>query len=271
MIDDFPHVSLCKCENCGHHFTVPSVNESLRSKYYNELNSEYFLNNTFNHLNDKHDYIFNLISKYKKGGEILEIGCGNGFLLEKFRLKGWNAYGIEPSNNAVEFIQQNFSKINIKNQFLDYNSYKSKSFDLILLFDVIEHLSNPVETILLANYYLKNGGLLVIGTGNIKSVNAIISKNNWGYFGSWEHISFYSPKSMKYLLSRNKFNILKIKKTSYNSSYITNIFLLIRNLFIIIKNNVKYILNNVINKQHNYEKTKLTFDHMIIISEKYDS
>lgn len=74
-----------------------------------------------------------------------------------------------------------------------------------MLFDVVEHLTSMDELMSLFKHYLKPDGMLVIGTGNINSATAKINGKTWAYFSGWEHVSFFSPESAEFLLTKHGF------------------------------------------------------------------
>jgi len=88
----------------------------------------------------------------------------------------------------------------------------SHHFDVITLFEVIEHLKDPCPLISHCHSLLKPNGLMVIGTGNACSWTARIQGKRWEYFSidnHGGHISFYNPKSMQALAEKTQFTVIK--------------------------------------------------------------
>ncbi|NMB82159.1 MAG: class I SAM-dependent methyltransferase [Ignavibacteria bacterium] len=262
-------VKLCLCKNCGHHYSVPRLNDFLINQYYSLDLSEYYRSDSVpdNILKKENEEIVELINNYKAPGQVLEIGCGNGFLLNEFKKKGWECLGIEPSEQAVKFGKE-ILNLNIHKGYLNDCQCRNNSFDLVILMDVIEHISEPQKFMNSILSYLKNDGILVIGTGNICSLNAIIARSAWSYFGSWEHISFYSPRSIRFLLSKVGLSHIKIIKRSYSGSKVSNLLSLIKNIKIVIKNAIKEVLNLLLNKSLKLQKVGLSSDHILVLANK---
>ncbi|MCX6164391.1 MAG: class I SAM-dependent methyltransferase [Ignavibacteriae bacterium] len=261
-----PNLLLNKCKACFHHFANPQIKSDFLEKYYFEYNSEYYNLDIApnNHLTREHKLIYKKISEISNGGKILEIGCGFGFLLNEFPDSKWEKYGVEPSKFASNFAKKNFN-INIHNGFLNFDTFESHFFDAIIFFDLIEHLKYPNEFLKIVKHYLKPKGIIVFGTGNISSINAKLSGKLWSYFSSWEHISFYSPSSVKYLFLKNNLKLLKIDKLSYCGSNFLNNKYFFTNIFVIhFKNFLKKTLNNLLKRNYIYSYYKLAFDHMIV-------
>ncbi|MBI5401967.1 MAG: class I SAM-dependent methyltransferase [Ignavibacteriae bacterium] len=267
-----PDVSLYICRYCGHHYASPQIKSSYLNIYYYEFNSEYYNLNSEpkDNLPEEHRKIYNLIRKKIDKGRVLELGSGFGFLLNEFPDDKWEKYGVEPSKFASTFAGNKFN-IKIKNGFLNYGDYLPNSFDLIIFFDLIEHLKNPNEFADLIKSYLKADGLIVFGTGNINSINSKLSGNLWSYYSSWEHISFFSPKSAGVFLNNNGLELIEIIKLPYNGTFLTNVKNFIKNLTVVrMKNMVKFFLNIFNNKKFTYSYYNLSFDHMLVFGKIKD-
>jgi SAM-dependent methyltransferase len=247
------------CNNCGHSFLSPVLKGEIITDYYTILNSEYFDKEPI-HYRQKDDLkIFNRIYDIKSSGKVLEIGCGNGFLLNLFKGKGYECIGIEPSPKAANYAKEKLG-LNVLNQLLDQNTFDESQFDVILLMDVIEHLYHPNELMQICNKILKKDGILVILTGDINAINAKLWQEKWYYFYSWEHISFFSKKSLLYLTKRNGFSLLSIRSVSHINGFLYNLYTLI------IHNPLMYIYNFYIKKR--YKHINLAFDHILLIVKK---
>jgi 2-polyprenyl-3-methyl-5-hydroxy-6-metoxy-1,4-benzoquinol methylase len=250
-----------RCNNCQHHYLSPVINNELLNEYYSKLNSVYYTetNTDTNHLSIENEFIFKLINKYLPNGKVLEIGCGYGFLLNCFHKHGYETIGVEPSPHASTFAKNKLG-LNIIDSFINEDSFEENFFDIILLFDVVEHISNMDEMKRIIMKSLKPGGLLVIGTANINSLSAKFSGKGWKYFSCWEHVSFFSHRSINYFLNDLEMTPIIIKNRSYVGSFCYNSL----EFFKII---LKKIINPFIKEQKRY-KYNLCFDHMVIIAKK---
>lgn len=271
-IKEKPESFLYKCSSCGHHYTNPQISQELLTHYYSELNSEYYnlVDKPTNHLEKEHQDIVDIVLRYQRPNAIakktiLEIGSGCGFLLNRFDSDCWQKYGVEPSSYAASFAS-NELKLDIHKGFLTNDLFPGDFFDVILLFDVIEHLKIPRELMDIIRHQLKPGGLLIIGTGDIRSLNAMVSGAHWGYFASWEHLSFFSPETIKFLLNKNGFTPEKIFRRSYQGG-------LLRNYVVLFKNIVKKLTVFLVGKSSKYSHTnyQITLDHLIVVARKRQS
>ncbi len=210
--------SLNKCINCGVVFLNPMYDDTELMHFYPQ--SEYYayhtdfenLVNEPNTLKSKLKKIFKTSKEYKElysnPGNVLDIGCGNGFYINKLKNKGWKVKGVEPSKVASEI--GNSIGLNIFNGSLIDAKYQDNEFDLIYSHHSFEHIYNPNETLVEINRVLKKDGKLFIGIPNFGGMNAKVWGRYWYYLGAPVHTFNYSPKNITLLLEKNKFKVEKI-------------------------------------------------------------
>lgn len=159
---------------------------------------------------------------YRKTNNILDLGCGMGFFLEEAKAKGWNVYGTEFSDNAVEGgrkIGVNMSKAPITT-----DTFANEMFDVITSFEVIEHINNPLEEIKIIQNILRSGGMMYVTTPNYNAIERILLKDRYDIFEYPEHLCFYTPKTLNYLFTHNGFIKKRIITTGISISRIKLLF-----------------------------------------------
>jgi SAM-dependent methyltransferase len=92
---------------------------------------------------------------------ILDIGSHCGFFLRFATENGWKAYGIEPAAPMVRFAREMNRVQHIEEGFFDTNSYSGQRFDLVTMFDVLEHIADPVGLLQPVRERLADGGLVL--------------------------------------------------------------------------------------------------------------
>jgi len=241
---------------------TPIVKEELMNKYYSLIDSEFYHNRNAepSNLNIKEyqSYAEKIKSKIKNG-KILEIGCGNGYLLQTLQNNGFDCYGIEPSPMAYSHAK-NVLDLHVENNFLHNSSFFNQKFDVIIMVDVVEHLSDMQKFMQQIIRVLNPNGYIFITTGNIESFTAKFARSNWGYFISWEHLSFFNPESIEYLLKTNSFDNIEIEKTSLQHKPVQNITEFFKNI-------LKRILNVFLINKFTHG---LSYDHMIVMAQYKD-
>ena len=149
-------------------------------------------------------------SLYPGKGDLLDIGCGAGFFLNSAKERGWNCHGLEILPEYIKYAKENFALENIRFESLDEPlTYDENTFNVITLWDLIEHLRNPLKSLKQINRVMKPGGLLVMWTPNVK--NAIVLKENWIGYKTLQHLYFFSGDSLNNMLGKAGFKIVSLK------------------------------------------------------------
>jgi SAM-dependent methyltransferase len=150
----------------------------------------------------------------KEGNEIrlLDVGCSNGAFISAAQSLGMHAVGVEPSAAPAQAAIA--SGLRVHQGFLQDICLPGASFDVVTLFEVIEHVKDPLSLFEECRRVLRKRGLLVIRTGNTDSWTAHYRKDRWEYFSISEHgghISFFNPVSVGRLAERSGFSVEWLK------------------------------------------------------------
>lgn len=203
--------TIYRCQSCGLRQTDLKKNykEFVQSHY----NKGYFSGDPeksayVDYKTDKPYIIKNMrrflrrIETYKTNGTLLDVGCAFGFFVELACDHGFDAYGFDPSQHAVREAKRLVGPTRIKHGTIDSVSYPKKSFDVITMFDVFEHLQDPGSDIAKLKTYLKDDGIMVIATGNSSSVMEKILKRRWTFYIPPQHLFFFNKATMTTLLAK---------------------------------------------------------------------
>lgn len=155
-----------------------------------------------------------LIYKYKPSGNLLDIGTNMGFFLRNARGWKWNLYGIEPSPSLSEIARKYFG-LNVKTTFLENAGFDANFFDVVTMTDVFEHIL-PETVLPEIGRILKQDGILFIKVPNglfnlFKFYLAKITGRlkQYDIFDSYEHIVHYSDTSLRKMLKKYGFRVIK--------------------------------------------------------------
>jgi 2-polyprenyl-3-methyl-5-hydroxy-6-metoxy-1,4-benzoquinol methylase len=149
--------------------------------------------------------------KYKVHGRILDVGCGTGAFLVEAKKRGWQVYGTEYTDKAIEKCTK--EGIIMHKGKLDLVWFEKEMFDVITSFEVIEHINNPLEETQNLNKVLRKGGLFYVTTPNFNAIERFILKDKYNVIQYPEHLSYYTKKTLHYLLTNNGFKKLRIITT----------------------------------------------------------
>ncbi len=136
------------------------------------------------------------IKPQKSKGTFLDVGCAYGYAVELAVRYGYQASGFDASEHAVLEAKKLVGDKRIKQGLITEVSYKAKSFDVISLFDVFEHLSDPIGDIVKLTNYLSDDGVMIIATGDAKSFAAKIFGRRWTFFIPPQHLFFFNRENM---------------------------------------------------------------------------
>jgi 2-polyprenyl-3-methyl-5-hydroxy-6-metoxy-1,4-benzoquinol methylase len=136
-----------------------------------------------------------LIHACCRAGRLLDLGCAYGFFLKEAE-RYFEVAGIELADEAAEYCRR--SGLNVLSGVADDTTMaRIGEVDVITLFDVIEHLPQPHETLALCHRYLRPGGVIVITTGDFASPLARLAGARWRLMTPPQHLWFFTPESMR--------------------------------------------------------------------------
>tara|TARA_B100000073_G_C23579931_1_gene511802 strand:+ start:108 stop:743 length:636 start_codon:yes stop_codon:yes gene_type:complete len=183
-----------------------------------EFDYDWINNNTVHH-----KYLIKSIEKILKNqdttsSELLDIGCGNGFLTKNISKYFKSTIGIDLSDTGIEQAQK-FSneKLQFKKISLDQMIKEGKRFKFISSFEVIEHQYLPDDFLNQINKILEDDGKLLISTpyhGYVKNLLiSLLGKHDFHFNPLWRHghIKFFSIKTLNDLLKKCNFKVIERK------------------------------------------------------------
>lgn len=142
-------------------------------------------------------------------GELLDLGCWVGFLLDEGRRRGWDPIGVEPSRFAASYAREELGLEIVEAELLDAE-LGERSFDAIFMGDVIEHLPDPGAALDRVAELLAPGGLLALAAPDAGSRLARTMGRRW-----WSviptHVHYFTRRSLSTLLERHGFEVIEIE------------------------------------------------------------
>lgn len=154
---------------------------------------------------------------YRNNNRILDVGCGEGWMLEIAKNYGWEVYGTEYSPRAVEICEA--KGIKMYPGILDPEKMDVKEFDVILSSETIEHINNPKEDFGNITKLLRKGGLLYVTTPNFNSLLRLLLKSKYDIIKYPEHLSYYTRTTLNNLLSSCGLKKIKILTTGVSLTH----------------------------------------------------
>jgi 2-polyprenyl-3-methyl-5-hydroxy-6-metoxy-1,4-benzoquinol methylase len=222
--------TLVRCKQCGTEYLSPRPTQDEIGAYYGE---SYFMKRTDrgydNYFSESmrreiervialnlRDLGFHRFEKRLSGEKrVLDIGCAAGWFLGYMHDRGWDATGVDISQACVEFARAAGLAV-YEDDYLEIAF--ARPFDLITLWASIEHLHHPDLFLEKAHDELKEGGLLYISTCRSGGINFMrLYGREWRFYNFPEHLYLFSRSSLKKLLERKGFKI--IRYATYGSGF----------------------------------------------------
>lgn len=200
---------IVRCARCGLVFVNPRLRLPLIESEYGPQFDGFDPKHTGKKLRTARKLICQ-IERFKKKGRLLEIGCGTGNFLQTALEKNWEVEGTEISDFAVRVVHDKLG-IKIHRGPIERLPLQPASFDVVCLFEVIEHLTHPLASMRRVAQLLRPGGLLALSTPNIETlVFKYVGKKYYQYFPTG-HLYYFSPLTLKHLLQTAGFEIIEIR------------------------------------------------------------
>jgi len=169
-------------------------NDEYHEKMMREIHEQYeYRKGQFG--KSRYDYIINRLGLSPSKIKILDIGCGAGYFLSVLKDNNVCCKGIEVTPHLVKYCRDR--GLNVDSNKL--SEEPDGEYDVITMFDVLEHLSDPVSMLNTVRKKLKAGGRCIAFTPNIQSVGYELMKAKQNTLLPFEHLCFFSKKSLDYL------------------------------------------------------------------------
>ena len=213
---------IAQCRNCGLWFVNPQPTvEELRQFYatYDDGDQWRNLEERFNR------GVRQAILRMNRSGAVLDVGCGSGNFLRCMKEKGFSAFGIEPSGSGSEYARDAHGVDIYRGMIEDYlAANRGRSFDVITLLNVLEHLTDPVRILSQLREVLASDGVLAIVVPDARFHDLIgrfrrfagISDPYWieqrkaflSGFKLPDHLCSFQPRTITSLLKRSGFRVV---------------------------------------------------------------
>lgn len=224
-----------RCRNCTTSFIsrIPRDDEFAElysSDYYMER-FEYYYNNFL--IDPEHgkrngnmrsfaDMLDALKLMKPKSGRILDVGCGLGIFLRMSKDYGWQGCGIDASPYAVHYAKEKFHLDVFQGTKLRDVSLPSSQFDVVTLWDTLEHFADPRDQLAEIRRVLKDDGLLILDTPNGEALMRLVAKVCYRLTDGLLrypvaklyhrfHLYYFTPKSLRVLLESSGFELLSLE------------------------------------------------------------
>ncbi len=201
------HAQIVECSHCGLVYANPQWSDKELMMAYTAVEDE-----TYNQEREGRELTFSkhlqAMEKFTGAGDgrpLLDVGAYIGVFVETAVASGWNAIGVEPSSWAVAEARKKGVELYHGTQ--DAPQIQNRRFDVITLWDVIEHVADPMAEIEKAYRLLNPGGWLTMHTMDIDSLTAKLMGSRWPWLMDM-HLYFFSQRTMAKMVEKAGFEVV---------------------------------------------------------------
>ena len=205
-------ISYLRCSNCTCAYVEKfpkDFSDIYNDKNYKNIAEKAYISNVDYRVERFAPERISLIKRFipkVKNPKLLDIGCGTGWFLEYAKHAGFNVSGIEFSKNLALATSSRLG-VPIYTDLLN-TLPKPKVYDVITMFDVIEHIPDPGETIKIASKYLSKGGILLMYTPNLESLAIHYLKEHSSSVIPVHHPFLFTKKSIEMLIVKHGLKVI---------------------------------------------------------------
>lgn len=217
---------LCQCTSCKLIFTNPRPKQEEISQYYQSENYISHRNKANNLTNLLYKTVrqytlrqkVNWLNQYSSHkGNLLDIGCGTGYFLQKAKQNGWKTEGIEPNSLARKTAKKKGLKI-----FSDLSKIKEENkYQAITMFHVLEHIHDLRKTAKRVVSILEDEGTLLIAVPNYDSLDSKIYGEKWAGLDVPRHLYHFTKETMQVFAEKMGLYIAHTEPMKFDSYYVS--------------------------------------------------
>lgn len=215
---------IVRCTHCGYVFADLTLTDQELLDLYSE---KFFLGGSYtNYVEDERVLRKNFRARARvmrafvepaRHKKLLEIGSAYGFFLDEVRNEFNSVEGIDITNVGSTFARDTLKLDVVQGDFLTHD-YGSAKFDVVCLWDTIEHLRSPDLYLQKISTLTEPGALLALTTGDIASFNARLRGRRWRLIQPPIHLHYFSAETMHLFLDRYGFEIVHNKYCGFYRS-----------------------------------------------------
>jgi SAM-dependent methyltransferase len=148
-----------------------------------------------------------IVTRYRRCGRLLDVGCAAGVFLNSMRAVGqWDVFGVEINAYAAELARERY-QLNVRVGTLEQAAFPDDFFDVVTMWDVLEHLHEPLASLREIYRILKPDGLILVRVPNLDSRDASLFGRYWAGLDAPRHLFVFNQHTLSALLQATGFRI----------------------------------------------------------------
>ena len=198
---------LVQCRSCSLVYLNPRIDQEIILSGYKNAVDPTFTGQNAQRIKTFKRSLSYILSRYEIKANlqtrVLDVGCAGGAFPKAASDLGFSVTGVEPSSWLAEQGKKTYN-LDIRTGLLAEQEFTKASFDVVTLWDVIEHLTDPDEVIGQVHCLLKDKGLLIVNYPNYASLMRRLLGMKWPFFLN-VHLLYFTPVTIKYFLEDRGF------------------------------------------------------------------
>jgi 2-polyprenyl-3-methyl-5-hydroxy-6-metoxy-1,4-benzoquinol methylase len=204
------YLPIVRCRSCGLVQERPRDDLATLNEVYASLSDGVYDSEDKNRDRDAKAHLDLVLSEQKPPARLLDVGCSTGTFAARAQQAGFQASGIDASHWAIERATARGSGASFQSGTLESANFEEQSFQVVTLFDVLEHVHSPTQALACIHRWLRPGGILVMSLPNSDSWIAKGMGKRWVLLLR-EHLWYFSPDTVGRLLRRSGFQLIKTR------------------------------------------------------------
>lgn len=201
---EYPPVYTCLC--CGLEQVPRSLIPHTLEDIYRDVTDETYLKNIKARQKTFSRNLESISAYLPATGSLLEVGSYCGLFLEAANKKGWQTIGVEPSRWASDYARKT-TGVNVHTGYLSENAAQlEEKYDVVVSWDVLEHVRDPVGFLRECGSYVREGGVLCISTLDVDTWMPRLLGTRWPWLINM-HLFYFGNRSIKYVFKQAGFDI----------------------------------------------------------------
>lgn len=195
-----------ECRQCGMVYITPRPDARLIQDGYESGEDRRFVAQNPERIHSFERKVRSILKRTglnPAGRRLLDVGCAGGAFLVAAGRAGFHAQGLEPSRWLADYSRSQYG-LDVRQAVLEPGLFPESSFDVVTIWDVIEHVPEPRAVLAAAHSLLKPGGYLWLSYPDIATWSAKLLGRKWPFWLS-VHLHYYRPSSMRQQLERSGF------------------------------------------------------------------
>ncbi|MGZ4045549.1 MAG: class I SAM-dependent methyltransferase [Bacteroidia bacterium] len=199
------------CDVCSLHFIPPYYRKQIKYTQYKNSDVTDAVRSGNNWVKiQRHKLRFKFIQKFVKSGDLFDLGAGWGHFMLAGKELGYNVYGVEISEQPYLYC---INDLKLPVDHIDFFEMdESRKFDVITMWDVLEHIDKADEFLAKCSKLNKAGSYLFLQVPQIDSYFAKKHKDNWKMMGL-DHVNYFGKETITKILEKNGYEVVKIKSS----------------------------------------------------------